>query len=192
MKYLSFRTTITLIALYAAGLGGCAHPEQHATPTRGVWDNLSTLSGSHRGADVSEVLAYFQHIKTLSANALVTENAAAAQALSKQRSDSNRLKLALLLLLPNTAFKDEARAAALADEVLNNKTADAPHLKNLALLVAAVANEQKRQDERFWQLAQKQKDDEKRADALQQKLDALKSIEKDLIKREETKTIKVK
>lgn len=192
MKYLPLRTTIALIALYAAALGGCAHPEQRAAPARGVWDNLSTLSGLPRGADAVEVLAYFQHIKTLPATALAAENAAAAQALSKQRSDSNRLKLALLLLLPNTAFKDEARAAALADEVLNNKAADTPHLKNLALLIAAVANEQKRQEERFLQLAQKQKDDEKRADALQQKLDALKSIEKDLIKREETKTIKVK
>jgi len=189
MKYLSFRITITLIALYAVGLSGCAYPEQRATPTSGVWDNLS---GSLRGADSAEVLAYFQHIKALSANALVTENTAAAQALSKHRSDSNRLKLALLLLLPNTAFKDEARAAALADEVLSNKTADTPQLKHLALLVATFANEQKRQEERFQQLAQKQKDDEKRADALQQKLDALKSIEKDLIKREDTKSIKVK
>ncbi len=188
MKYLSFRTTFTLLALYAVGLGGCAQPAQRTT----LWDNLSTLPASFRGADSAEVLAYFQHLKALSGNALLAENTAAAQALSKQRSDSNRLKLALLLLLPNTAFKDEGRAAALADEVLNNKNADAPQLKQLALLVASVANEQKRQEERYQQLAQKQKDDEKRADALQQKLDALKSIEKDLIKREDTKSIKVK
>jgi len=188
MNYLSFRTTLTLLALYAVGLSGCAQPEQRAT----LWDNLSTLPASFRGADSAEVLAYFQHLKALSGNALVAENTAAAQALSKHRSDSNRLKLALLLLLPNTAFKDEGRAAALADEVLNNKTTDAPQLKHLALLISTVANEQKRQEERYQQIAQKQKDDEKRADALQQKLNALKSIEKDLIKREDTKSIKVK
>ena len=189
MSYLSFCTTFTLIALYAVGLSGCAYSEQRATPSSGVWNNLSA---SLRGADSAEVLAYFQHIKTLSGNALVAENNAVVQALSKQRSDSNRLKLALLLILPNTAFKDETRAAALADEVLSNKSVDTPQLKNLALLIATLANEQKRQEERLQQLALKQKDDEKRADALQQKLDALKSIEKDLIKREETKTIKVK
>lgn len=188
MKYLSFRTLLTLLALNIAGLSGCAQPDQRAN----LWNNISTLPASFRSADSAELLAYFQHLKALSGNALVAENSAATQALSKQRSDSNRLKLALLLLLPNTAFKDEGRAAALADEVLNNKSADTPQLKHLALLVATVANEQKHQEERIQQLAQKQKDDEKRADALQQKLDALKSIEKDLIKREDTKSIKVK
>jgi hypothetical protein len=52
--------------------------------------------------------------------------------------------------------------------------------------------EQKRQEERFQQLTLKLKEEEKRAEAAQQKLDALKSIEKDLINREQTKPLKVK
>lgn len=172
-------------------LGACAQLEQRAAPANGAWNSPATASEAH-GADSAEVLAYFQRIKGLSVEGLAAEHAAAAQALARRRSDVNRLKLALLLILPRTAFKDEGRAAALANEVVNNKAADAPELKNLALLLAAIANEQKQQEERLQQLAQKQKDDEKRAEALQQKLDALKSIEKDLIQREQTKTLKAK
>jgi hypothetical protein len=180
------------LLLCALGLGACAHQEQRAAPANGVWNSLSTVSEVLRGTDSAEVLAYFQRIKGLSGDALAAENAAVSQALAKRRSDVNRLKLALLLIMPRTAFKDEGRAAALANEVVNNKAADAPEMKNLALLLAAIANEQKQQEERLQQLAQKQKEDEKRADALQQKLDALKSIEKDLIQREQTKTLKTK
>mgnify|MGYP000126633066 CR=1 FL=1 len=172
-------------------LGACAQLEQRATPANGAWNSHATASETH-GADSAEVLAYFQRIKGLSGDALAAEHAAASQALTKRRSDVNRLKLALLLSLPRTPFKDEGRAAALANEVANNKAADAPEMKHLALLLAAIANEQKQQEERWQQLAQKQKDDEKRAEALQQKLDALKSIEKDLIQREQSKTQKVK
>jgi len=170
-------------------LGACAQLEPRAAPANGAWNSHVTASETPHSA---EVLAYFQRIKGLSVDALAAEHAVASQALAKRRSDLNRLKLALLLILPRTAFKDEGRAAALANEVANNKAVDAPEMKNLALLLAAFANEQKQQEERLQQLAQKQKDDEKRAEALQQKLDALKSIEKDLIQREQTKSLKTK
>jgi len=180
--------TLLLLLLCGLCLGACAQLEQRATPTNGAWSGPE----AQHGADSTEVLAYFQRIKGLSGDALAAEHAAASQALAKRRSDVHRLKLALLLILPRTSFKDEGRAAALANEVANNKAADAPEMKNLALLLATIATEQKQQDERWQQLAQKQKDDEKRAEALQQKLDALKNIEKDLIQREQSKTRKAK
>lgn len=179
------------LLLCGLGLGACVQPAQRGAPgapANGAWNSPETL----RGADSAEALAYFQRIKGLSGDALAAEHAAASQALAKRRSDVNRLRLALLLILPRTAFKDEGRAMALANEVATNKAADAPEMKHLALLLAAIANEQKQQEERLQQLVQKQKDDEKRADALQQKLDALKSIEKDLIQREQSKTLKAK
>ena len=182
---------LSLPLLCGLCLGACAQMEPRAAPVNGAWNGHPAASEAH-GADGAEVLAYFQRIKGLSVDGLTVEHAVAAQALAKRRSDVNRLKLALLLIQPRTPFKDEGRAAALASEVANNKAADAPEMKNLALLLAAIANEQRQQEERLQQLAQKQKDEEKRADALQQKLDALKSIEKDLIQREQTKTLKVK
>ena len=174
-----------LVLLYCAAFAGCAHSDNVAA-TRG------SLFPALRGADATEVLAYYQRIKPLPADALAAEHAAASQTLAKQKSDVSRLKLALLLLLPNTPFKDESRAAALAEDVLNSKTVDMPNMKNLALLIVSVASEQKRQEERLQQLALKLKEEEKRAEAAQQKLDALKTIEKDLINREQTKPLKVK
>lgn len=171
-----------LVLFYCVVFAGCAHSDSVATTRDGLFASL-------RGPETSEVLAYFQRIKTLSIEVLTAEHAAATQTLARQKSDAIRLKLALLLLLPNTPFKDEGRAAALAEEALNNKAAD---MKNLALLVVAVATEQKRQEERLQQLTLKLKEEEKRTDAAQQKLDALKSIEKDLINREQTKPLKVK
>ena len=186
------QTTFALALLLSLGalIGGCANIEQAASSKADSWSKTPLFATKNN--DVTALLSYSQRIRVLSAESLATEYALATQALAKQRSDSNRLKLALLLALPNAPFRDDSRAVALAEETLNNKASDSAELKSLAQYIAAVAGEQKRQEDRFQQLSQKLKEEEKRSEALQQKLDALKSIEKDLINREQTKPMRVK
>lgn len=178
-----------LMCVLAAYLSGCAIVES-AQPLN-VENEKKPALLTAKANEVALVLAFFQRIRGLPADSLAAEYALATQALAKQRSDTNRLRLALLLSLPNTAFRDDGRATSLAEETLANKAMDA-ELKLLALYIAAVAGEQKRQEDRYQAISQKLKEEERRAEARQQKLDALKTIEKDLINREQTKPLRVK
>jgi hypothetical protein len=150
------------------------------------------FNGFCRCADVADLLEYHQRIRTLGSDELATEYAAANHSLVKQKSDAARLRLAILLSVPGTPFRDDGRAAALAEEVVIRKNPDNSSLRPLAALVAANASEQRRQEERSQKLGQRLQEEEKRADTLQQKLDGLKAIEKNLLNREPTKPVNVK
>ena len=190
MKLDQINCPLVLLLLLAVLSGGCANLEQAASSKADCWSKTPLFA--LKNSDVTVLLNYYQRIRALSGESLAAEYALAAQALAKQRSDGNRLKAALLLTLPNASFRDDSRAAALAEETLNNKASDNAELKTFAQYIAAVANEQKRQEDRYQQLSQRLKEEEKRSEALQQKLDAVKSIEKDLINREQTKPLRVK
>ena len=94
------------------------------------------------------------------------EHEAARQAYARARTDFNRLRLAMVLSLPGTAFNDDARALDLCDTVAKH---DGGRLQGLAALLGSHLQEQKRLT------ASEQ--------GLQQKLDALKSLERSMIER---------
>jgi hypothetical protein len=174
---------VTLLLVGCAGPGG---------PGASGADTAARFSGFCRCVDAADLLVYHQRIRAMSAEELGVEQAAATQALAKQKSDSARLRLAMLLSLPGSAFRDDGRAVALAEEVANRKNPDSSSLRPLASLIAANASEQRRQEDRNQKLAQRLQEEEKRAETLQQKLDGLKAIEKNLLNREPTKPVNVK
>lgn len=166
---------------------GCAGFEHSA----GTCGNCTAASVSTRkDAETIETLRYFSRIRGLQSEELSREHAAAILVLTKQKTATNRIKLAFLLCLPNANFRDDARASALLAEVLDDKKENVS-LGNLAALLIYQISEQKRQDERYQKANQSLKDEQKRADQLEQKLDALKNIEKSIIQRE-SKTVPVK
>ena len=149
--------------IYCGVLAGCsvipALESQEPAP--------STQAGTPRPAsDADNLLAYFRHIRKLQAGELGKEHEAARQALLSARSDFNRVRLALLLSLPGTALSDEPRALELLDPVAKNPGGQ---LNGLAVLLAANLQERKRLDAN--------------AQGLQQKLDALRSLERSMIER---------
>lgn len=173
--------------ILVALVGGCV---SNAPPL--VAGNINKPSSKVIKADeVALVLGFFQRIRDMSHDSLSAEYALVTQALAKHRSDSNRLKLAILFSLPHAAFRDDGRAVALAEETLANKSIE-PELRPLALYIAVVATEQKRQEVRYHLVSQKLREEERRAETRQQKLNALKTIEKDLISREQIKPLRVK
>ena len=117
-------------------------------------------------SDADSLLAYFQRVRKLQAGELGREHEAARQALQSARSDFNRVRLALLLSLPGTALSDEPRALELLDPVARNPGGQ---LHGLAVLLAANLQERKRLDAN--------------TQGLQQKLDALRSLERSMIER---------
>ena len=102
------------------------------------------------------------------------ELAAATQALSRQKSDTARLRLGMLQSLP-AAGGDEARALATLEPILKQGTG--PTRMVATVLVAQLGERQRAVRE-----------EKKRAEDLQQKLDALKALERSLLGRERKPT----
>jgi hypothetical protein len=117
-------------------------------------------------SDAESLLLYFQHIRKLSGAEVSREHEAAREAYARVRTDFNRLRLAMVLSLPGTAFYDDTRALDLCDTVSKH---EGGRLQGLGLLLGSHLHEQKRLHAS--------------AQALQQKLDALKSLERSMIER---------
>ena len=117
-------------------------------------------------SDAESLLLYFQYIRKLPAAEVSREHDAARQAYARARTDFNRVRLAMVLSLPNTAFNDDARALDLCETVA---THEGGRLQGLAQLLASHLQEQKRLTAS--------------AQGLQQKLDALRSLERSMIER---------
>lgn len=116
-------------------------------------------------SDVESLLLYYQHVRKLSAPEAMREHEAAWHAFGRANTDFNRVRLAMILSRPGMAFTDEARAAGLLETVATHPG----RLQGLAVVLGASLKEQQR-------LAAS-------AQELQQKLDALKSLERSMIER---------
>lgn len=146
------------VALAGCGMVSIAEPLEPAPWLR---------AGAPRPASNTEsLLLYHQHIRSLSGAEAGREHEAAQQAYARARTDFNRVRLAMILSLPGTAFNDNARALGLLDTVAKH---EGGRLQGLAVVLGAQVQEQQR-------LAAN-------AQELQQKLDALKSLERSMIER---------
>lgn len=120
-------------------------------------------------ADLERLLDYFRALRRLSAAELAREHENARAAFVRTRSDYDRVRLALLLSLPNTPFNDEARVLELLEPMMRNPGS---MLQGLAVLVHVMVYEHRRLEQNIGKL--------------QEKLDALKSLERKLLEREKT------
>ena len=159
-------TRFVLLGVITLALAGCAllrGPEAEAPETPGEVEEVRA-----EGTELERLLNYFQRLKKLTGAALGRENDSARVAFTRSRSDFDRLRLAMVVSLPNTPFNDDPRALDLLEPVAKNQNAP---LHGLALLMSVFVQEQRR-------LGQS-------AQGMQQKLDALKAMERSLIEREQ-------
>lgn len=101
----------------------------------------------------------------------------------QNKSDSNRARLVLLLTLPNTSFRDITSALYLLNEWPRDSK-PTTSLQSFRNLLSSLLTEQQRLNQSVEELSQKLKDEQKRAEILQKQIDAIKSMEKNLILRE--------
>lgn len=149
--------------LFCGLLAGCSGMPEVGSPEPAPWAPASTPRAE---SESDRLLAYFEHVRKLQAAELGKEHEAARQAFLSARSDFNRVRLAMLLSLPGTPVNDDPRALELLDPVTKNPGGE---LHRLAVLLAANLLERKRL--------------EANAQGLQQKLDALRSLERNMIER---------
>lgn len=183
---------LVLLAAIALGLGGCAALEEvEAPPTAKpppgdavepqvpvepeippprVEAPAPPLPG-----ELERLLSYFEQIKKLPSPELGREHESARAAFSRTRSDFDRMRLAMVLSIPNTALSDDQRAVDLLDPLLKNQNSS---FRGLASLMSAHLQERRRLESGMQSLQQN-------VQGLQQKLDALMSLERSLIDREQ-------
>jgi hypothetical protein len=98
------------------------------------------------------------------------ELAAANLALGRTRNDANRIRLAMLLTLPTAGPPDDARALSLL-EPLVGRSGNASPMKQIASLLYAQISER----------ARSVRDEQRKTAAAQEKLDALRAVERSLL-----------
>lgn len=156
-----------LSGFFAATLAGCAAlkaPEEAPAP---VIEEALPVPAPAGESSLERLLGYFRHVKRLGGGEIVREHDSVRLAFTRSRSEFDRLRLAMVLALPNTPVSDEARALELLEPVVKNQSSD---LHGLAFLLSALLQEQRRLGATVH--------------SMQQKLDALKSMERSLIERD--------
>lgn len=116
--------------------------------------------------DVENLVQYFSEIRKLAPADLTKEYETARQAYNQARSEYSRVRFAMLLSLPNAPFTDDSRALDVLDPVVRKGNG---RYYPLAHMLSTSIQEQKRLNANV--------------QGLQQKLDALKSLERSIIER---------
>ena len=157
MRNMRSRGSLALLAAGAALVAGCAGQPGVEKPVPVVARSVS---------ESDNLLGYYQGLRGLSAADLGREHEQARQAYARSRSEYNRVRYAMVLTMPNSTFHDDARALEMLEPVARNTNGA---LQPLAHLLVSHLQERRRLDAN--------------AQALQQKLDALRSLERNMIER---------
>lgn len=153
-----------ILALVCSGaLAGCTALGRIETQEPAPWVQAGV---SQPATNAESLLLYYQHIRKQPAADLSREYETVRQAYARSRTDFSRIRLAMVLSLPNTAVSDEGRAMELLEPVSKNQGSA---LQGLAYLLVTQLQERKRLDAN--------------AQGLQQKLDALRTLERSMIER---------
>lgn len=153
----------------AAMVAGCAQfqatpPETAASPSAAT--SAPATDYMRENAEVSALLAYYQELLDMPAEDLKREYQNISQSFSRDRSELVRLKLALLLCVPGTHWRDDVKLLTLIEGSSSRKAPpDSPRRQFVVLLQKLVSERHREQ---------------KRADELQQKLDSMLTIERKL------------
>jgi hypothetical protein len=159
------RVVACALAALAAGCGLLPQAETEA-PEAEVREPVWGKPAAPTAADVENLVHYFGYIRTLPPADLAKEYETARQAYNRARSDNSRMRFAMLLSLPNAPFADDSRALDVLDPVLRRGNG---RYYPLASMLSTNIQEQKRLNANV--------------QGLQQKLDALKSLERSIIER---------
>jgi hypothetical protein len=156
------RALVSLV--FGLALAGCANLFPHS------------LVESDESRQVIELIGYAQRVAALQPEEQRRELNTAGQIFSRDPGTYGRVRLALLLSLPGTAFNDDARAASLLEPPAGAGSAPLPAgpMQQFAGLLYAHVSERLREQRRTAQL--------------KEQLDALKAIERQIMDREQGRT----
>ena len=132
-----------------------------------------------------QVLRYYTCLGTLPAADVASEYHAASLSFSETGSNSDRLKLAILLSLPDTGFHSTAAALDLVKNMPAGPEPVPSTLPDLALLLSMLLAAQQHADDNISELTKELSNEKVHSDFLQKKIDAVKDLEINLIHRDQ-------
>jgi hypothetical protein len=156
-------------------LGGCAILP-HAHPVAPSQQEV-VLTGQ-----MDDMMEFYESLRKLSATELSRVYDKVKQNFVQNKSDANRARLVLLLIMPNTSFRDVTSALYLLNEWPRGEAKAFTHLLSFRNLLAAQLMEQQRLSSNVEELSQKLRDEQKRVETMQNQIDAIKSMEKNLLR----------
>lgn len=158
----------------ALAMGGCAlFPGAAPEPPAPDAASTPAVDYGRENAEVAALLAYYQDLQAMPQEELRREYQNASQAFARECSELARLRLALLLCVPGTNWSDDARLLALLDGADSRKAPSVSPRRHLVVLLQKLVAERQRE--------------QKRAEELQHKLDAMLAIERGLRERQPRK-----
>lgn len=137
-------------------------------------------------SDVDRLLQFHQRALALRGAELAREYDRTRLEFEKDASDLNRMQLALMLSIPGAAFRDDAAAVGLLQPILRDRSEPGSPLRPLASLLQSYVLELRRVDDALQGQAGRLREEQRRAEALQQKLEALLEMEMKMIEREQS------
>lgn len=170
------------IVVLATLLGGCMAATDPVT-RRDPWQQAVVEPMQD---DDARALRFYENALKLKGADLARELESARQEFEKDGTELDRVRLAMLLSLPGSGFRDDQAALNLIQPFLNDQRYENSVLRPLALMLHAQLAELKRLDDAVQQQTARAKEEQRRADALQQKLGAILEMEMKMIEREQT------
>jgi hypothetical protein len=181
----------SVVCMLSALLTACSAPRQNSVTLENsiTPENLATAAVPPVSADVAvagqmdDMMQYYDSLRKLPASDLGRIHDKVKQNFAQNKSEVNRARLVLLLILPNSSVRDLNLAVNLLNEWPRD-TKTSTSLQSFRNLLASLLVEQQRLNHGMEELSQKLKDEQKRVETLQSQIEAIKSMEKNLILRE--------
>ncbi len=134
------------------------------------------------GAD--GLLQQIAAVRSKSGNQLKQEYEDAKRDFGANGGEAARLRFAALLLMPGTPFRNEAQAAQLLEPYTRTDSRVRASYRGVAQLLLNQLEQARRQDATAQAHVARLKDEQRRTEELQRKLDALKDVERAMIQKD--------
>jgi hypothetical protein len=185
--------TIVIILLSTALLAGCQipppRPEPEPEPQQPPPAVAEPVPCEPQVKEVftgtDETLLFLANLKQKSQADLKTALYQARKDFTATGSESARMKLIVLYLQPGSSFRSEAQAMQLLDPYIRGDASPLSPYRGIAQLILSNLEESRKTDAAVQVQAVKVKEEQKRADELQRKLDALKDVERAMIEKDQ-------
>ena len=176
MNVLYRLTTLICALLCLSGLSGCALMKP---PQSAYWLDPQAARPS---SDAVSLLHYSAYARKLGGKQLAEETERQRLAYAAEKTDFRLLQYATALSVPGATAADHRRALQMIDPLTQPGQGRDSELRALASLMHANLTEQRRLEDGGASQAQRAREEQRRADELEKKLEALKEIEKSLLR----------
>lgn len=160
---------------------GAEAPRVVATPAR-CDCNARVVT---RPNEAAAMLDFYVALRTKSATGLRQELEEARREFAAGSAEAARIRLAMIQLLPGGAVRNEAQAAQLLEPYARGDTRAQSPFRGIAQLLLAQLDQARRFEAGAQAQAAKLREEQKRSDELQRKLDALKEVERAMIQKDQ-------